>query len=188
MQVGGVRDGVCSSSSSIFNVNIITPTSRGDILRQIVSSVYITWVKCLAEKMCLQARLKNCKGAVCTKVVLLWTLAHWPSLRLWPSYPSPLFISEILEWMYTFVVIIFKLCCQYQSETRFFTSSSSTYRSWLSDLLSVNLGLRSERLLGTHIVLGHACVYVSHVTPDGLHGISGHRSAGRHSRVQTLHN
>jgi len=30
-----------SSSSSIFNVNIITPTSRGDILRQIVSSVYI---------------------------------------------------------------------------------------------------------------------------------------------------
>jgi len=32
---------VSSSSSSIFNVNIITPTSRGDILRQIVSSVYI---------------------------------------------------------------------------------------------------------------------------------------------------
>jgi len=30
------------SSSSIFNVNIITPTSRGDIMRQIVSSVYIT--------------------------------------------------------------------------------------------------------------------------------------------------
>jgi len=30
-----------SSSSSIFNVNIITPTSRGDILRQIASSVYI---------------------------------------------------------------------------------------------------------------------------------------------------
>jgi len=33
---------ICSSSSSIFNVNIIIPTSRGDILRQIVSSVYIT--------------------------------------------------------------------------------------------------------------------------------------------------
>jgi len=61
---------ICSSSSSsIFNVNIITPTSRGDILRQIVSSVYITWVKCLADKMCLQARLKNCKGARWTKVV-----------------------------------------------------------------------------------------------------------------------
>jgi len=34
-------DSSSSSSSSIFNVNIITPTSRGDILRQIVSSVYI---------------------------------------------------------------------------------------------------------------------------------------------------
>jgi len=29
-----------SSSTSIFNVNIITPTSRGDILGQIVLSVY----------------------------------------------------------------------------------------------------------------------------------------------------
>jgi len=57
------------SSSSIFNVSIITPTSRGDILRQIVSSVYIRWVKCLAEKMCLQARLKYWKGAGCTKVL-----------------------------------------------------------------------------------------------------------------------
>jgi len=36
------KDKHSSSSSSIFNVNIITPTSRGDILRQIVSSVYIT--------------------------------------------------------------------------------------------------------------------------------------------------
>jgi len=56
------------SSSSIFKVNIITPTIRGDILRHVIS-VYITWVKCLAEKMCLQAKLKNWKGAGCTKVV-----------------------------------------------------------------------------------------------------------------------
>jgi len=64
-----------SSNISIFSVNITPPTSKGDILRKLFHQCIspmeplFNWVKCMAENMCLQARLKNYKRAGCTKVV-----------------------------------------------------------------------------------------------------------------------
>jgi len=68
-------------------------------------------------------------------------------------------------------------------------SASSGY--WLSALPSANLGLRlgdaETRIsvglrLGASIVMEHNCICGARVDPDGLHGLSCRRSAGRHSR------
>jgi len=67
----------------------------------------------------------------------------------------------------------------------------------LSALPSASLGLRLEDAetrvsvglrLGVATVLGHNCVCGARVSPDGLHGLSCRRSAGRHSRHSSINN